>query len=152
MRDFNEIVRADGKQGRLSRSENQMQRFRDVLDDCRFLDLGFTGPSFTWTNNRTDDMTWERLDRAVATPEWLLQFPTVRVHHLEGRWSDHKPLWVGTDQVRQQYRKPFRFEEMWTAEAGCEQTIATSWKTKKSGVPMYEVWDKIHTCRRNLQV
>jgi exonuclease III len=107
MGDFNEIVRADEKQGRLSRSENQMQRFRDVLDDCRFLDLSFTGPSFTWTNNRTGDMTWERLDRAVANPEWLLQFPTARVHHLEGRWSDHKPLWVGTEQVRQQYRKPF---------------------------------------------
>jgi hypothetical protein len=84
MGDFNEIVQADKKQGRLSRSKNQMQRFRDVLDDCRFLDLDFTGSSFTWTNNRTGDMTWERLNRAVATPEWLLQFPTVRVHHLEG--------------------------------------------------------------------
>jgi hypothetical protein len=59
---------------------------------------------------------------------------------------------VGTEQARQQYRKPFRFEEMWTSEAGCEQTIVNSWKTKKSGVLMYQVWDKIHTCKKSLQV
>ncbi len=57
------------KQGKHLRSDCQMQLFQDVLDDCRFVDLGFTGPQFTWTNNRVGDMTWERLDRAVATPD-----------------------------------------------------------------------------------
>ncbi|GMY17803.1 hypothetical protein FCV25MIE_13042, partial [Fagus crenata] len=41
---------------------------------------------------------------------------------------------------------------MWTSNAGCEQTIANSWKTEKRGVPMYQVWDKIHLCRKNLQL
>ena len=69
MGDFNELVRLEEKQGRLGRSDRQMQLFRDVLDECSFVDLGFTGPSFTWTNNCVGDMTWERLDRAVATPD-----------------------------------------------------------------------------------
>ena len=25
-----------------------MQGFRDVLDECGFMDLGFVGPMFTW--------------------------------------------------------------------------------------------------------
>uniref|UniRef100_A0A2N9IJ19 Endonuclease/exonuclease/phosphatase domain-containing protein n=1 Tax=Fagus sylvatica TaxID=28930 RepID=A0A2N9IJ19_FAGSY len=90
--DFNELVRIDEKQGKHSRSDRQMQLFRDVLDDCGFVDLGFTGPLFTWTNNRAGDMTWERLDRVVATLDWLTQFPTARVHHLDSTLtrSDHK--------------------------------------------------------------
>ena len=112
MGDFNELVRLEEKQGRHSRSERQMQLFRDVLDDCGFVDLGFNGPKFTWTNNRLGDMTWERLDRAVATPEWLLRFPSARVYHLDVRWSDHKPLWVSTNPMKRQIRKPFRFEEV----------------------------------------
>ena len=68
MGDFNELVRLEEKQGRHGRSDRQMQMFRDVLDECSFVDLGFTGLSFTLTNNRIWDRTWERLDRAVATP------------------------------------------------------------------------------------
>uniref|UniRef100_A0A2N9IE82 Reverse transcriptase domain-containing protein n=1 Tax=Fagus sylvatica TaxID=28930 RepID=A0A2N9IE82_FAGSY len=151
MGDFNELVRIEEKQGRHTRSERQMQLFRDVLDDCGFVDLGFNGPKFTWTNNRIGDMTWERLDRAVATPEWLLRFPLARVHHLDVRWSDHKPLWVSTNPMIRSTRKPFRFEEVWTSDQGCEEVVAKAWKKSVNGVPMFSVWEKIHTCRRELR-
>jgi hypothetical protein len=144
-------VRIEEKQGKHSRSDRQMQLFRDVLDDCGFVDLGFTGPPFTWTNNRVGDMTWECLDRAVATPDWLTQFPTARVHHLDCRWSDHKPIWVGTTPMMPPSRKLFRFEEVWTSDLGCEKTIETAWKKTKPGVPMFAVWEKIHACRRDLR-
>ena len=75
-----------------------MQRFRNVVDDCGFMDLGFTGPRFTWTNNRPRDMTWERLDRVLATTDWILLFPSVRVHHLDGKFSPQTSMvWDGTD-------------------------------------------------------
>jgi exonuclease III len=149
--DFNELVRIEEKQGKHSRSDRQMQLFLDVLDDCGFVDLGFTGPPFTWTNNRVGDMTWERLDRAVATSDWLTQFPTARVDHLDCRWSDHKPIWVGSEPMIPPSRKLFRFEEVWTSDLGCEKTIETAWKTTKPGVPMFAIWEKIHACRRDLR-
>uniref|UniRef100_A0A2N9G7B6 Reverse transcriptase domain-containing protein n=1 Tax=Fagus sylvatica TaxID=28930 RepID=A0A2N9G7B6_FAGSY len=136
MGDFNELVRIEEKQGRHARSERQMQLFRDVLDECSFMDLGFTGPRFTWTNNRPADMTWERLDRVVATPDWLLQFPSAQVHHLEGRWSDHKPVWMTTEPTFIPSKKPFRFEEVWTSDQGCEAVVQDSWKKEAAGVPM----------------
>ncbi len=151
MGDFNEISKAEEKCGRLGRSETQMQNFRDVIDECGFMDLGFTGPRFTWTNNRPSDMAWERLDRAMATTEWIMLFPSVCVHHLDGKFSDHKPLWIGTDPIPQHVPRVFRFEEMWMSEQGCEETIAATWRTSKRGVPMYQVWDKIHACRRGLR-
>uniref|UniRef100_A0A2N9G6K5 Reverse transcriptase domain-containing protein n=1 Tax=Fagus sylvatica TaxID=28930 RepID=A0A2N9G6K5_FAGSY len=152
MGDFNELVRIEEKQGRHHRSERQMQLFRDVLDDCGFMDFGFTGPQFTWTNNRAGDMTWERLDRVVATPEWVSLFPSARVHHLDCRWSDHKPIWIGTEKMVKPARKPFRFEEVWMSDSSCEETIEAAWKKSKPGVPMYSVWEKIHECRRDLRV
>ena len=129
-----------------------MQRFRDALDDCGFIDLGYSDPSYTWTNNRVGDMTWERLDRATATSDWLMLFPIAKVHHLEGHWSDHKPILVSTEPVRTPTKKLFRFEEIWTSDAGYKQTIEAYWKTMKTGVPMYQVWDKIHACRKGLRL
>ena len=126
MGDFNEILKAEEKFGRLDRPETQMQQFRDVVDACGFMDLGFTGPRFTWTNNRPRDMTWERLDRVLATSDWLMLFPCARVHHLDGKFSDHRPLWLGTEPLFHPSKKCFKFEEMWTSEKGCEDTIAES--------------------------
>jgi exonuclease III len=151
MGDFNELVRIEEKQGRHNRSDRQMQLFRDALDDCGFVDLGFTGPKFTWSNNRPGDMTWERLDRVVATSDWLLRFPSTRVYHLEGRWSDHKPIWVSSEPMVLPKRRPFRFEEVWTSDQGCENVIEALWKKHSPGVPMYTVWEKILACRRGLR-
>ena len=86
----------------------------------------------------------------MATPDWLLRFPSARVLHLEGWWSDHKPIWVSTEPVTLPSKKPFRFEEVWTSDQGCEAVIEASWKKDVVGVPMYTVWRKIHDCRRSL--
>jgi hypothetical protein len=59
--DFNEIVRIEEKQGRISKPDSQMQPFRDALDACGFIDLGYIGAPFTWCNNRFSGATvWER--------------------------------------------------------------------------------------------
>ena len=64
--DFNEITRQSEKIGGQVRPHNQMQPFRDVLDEYRFMDMGFVGSPFTWHKHYADYTVWERLDRAVA--------------------------------------------------------------------------------------
>ena len=102
-----------------------MQLFRDVIDECGFMDLGFTGVQFTWKKHFFDGHSvWERLDRGLATREWMLKFAGTRVHHLPSFTSDHNPLWiVSRDLIFSNTTKPFRFEEMWLAEKGCTDTI-----------------------------
>ena len=46
--DFNEIAKSHEKVGGRPRPNQQMQEFRDVLDECGFIDLGFVGNKFTW--------------------------------------------------------------------------------------------------------
>ena len=45
--DFNELTRQSEKLGGSVRSQAQMQMFRDAIDECGFMDLGFTGSQFT---------------------------------------------------------------------------------------------------------
>ena len=46
--DFNEIVSDADKLGGNLRSPKQMERFQDAINRCRFRDLGYVGPRFTW--------------------------------------------------------------------------------------------------------
>lgn len=91
------------------RSNKQMQEFRDCLDFCGFKDIGFNGLPFTWCNNMFNGpLVWIRLDRTIASAEWMLKFPFVRLHHLAGFSSDHKPMWLFSDDVHSQFYRPQR--------------------------------------------
>ena len=105
-----------------------MQGFRDVLDECGFMDLGFMGPMFTWHKHFETYTVCERLDRVVATNNWFCMFPDTKVYHLDAMASDHKALliWLGGMECNQQ--KSFRFEQMWMAEQRCGATIEAVWK------------------------
>ena len=49
--DFNEILKSHEKVGGRPRLNGQMQEFRDVLDECGFIDMGYSGNKFTWYKN-----------------------------------------------------------------------------------------------------
>ena len=112
--DFKEIIKVEEKVGGVLRRERLMIVFREALDFCGFRDIGFVGSTFTWYNNRIDEMvTWIRLDKGVATPSWSQLFPMVRVHHVEGSLLDHCPLWIRSNDENIRFYKrnrPFRFE------------------------------------------
>lgn len=51
---FNKIVKQNENLGRAVRNHNQMQLFRDIIDECGILDWGFAGPDFTWSKHFDD--------------------------------------------------------------------------------------------------
>ena len=124
---FNEIAKVKVKLGRAIQPEKQMQDFRDCQDFYRLKDLGYTGLPFTWCNKHFDgDLIWVQLDRALASANWILKFPSSRLHHLQGLSSDHKPLWLASDDVNTRFyqaRKPFRFEAMWLKDYRCKDVV-----------------------------
>lgn len=92
---FNEILRSHEKLSGRLRPMKQMQDFKDAMDGCSFADLGYVGNKFTWNNVHKGGVTiWERLDRAVATNNWISIFPAVKVVHLEYGTSNHKALFI----------------------------------------------------------
>ena len=117
------------KLGGAIRPHNQMQLFRDVIDECSFMDLGYMGPKFTWNKHfENGHSIWDWLDRGMATNGWFLKFPSSRVYHLQGDSSDHRPLpTVFAPLDLPQRKKPFRFKRMWLSNSSCEETVQAAW-------------------------
>ncbi|KAA3451689.1 reverse transcriptase [Gossypium australe] len=75
-----------------------MATFREVLEDCEMIDLGFSGQWYTWERGRlVSNNIRERLDRGVANLEWWDPFPGYVVSHLQHSFSNHCPIVVNTN-------------------------------------------------------
>ena len=86
--DFNEILLSREKLGGALRSETAMREFREVMDDCGFMDLGYVGKKYSWRGKRGDHMVLERLDRALASHSWLALNPATKVQCIWSKVSD----------------------------------------------------------------
>ena len=47
--DFNEVLNSDEKLGGRPINCNRALKFQECLNSCGIIDMGFSGPRFTWT-------------------------------------------------------------------------------------------------------
>ncbi|KAJ4827421.1 hypothetical protein Tsubulata_037290 [Turnera subulata] len=132
--DFNEITRTSEKLGGARKPERLMAAFRDVIHYCNFEDLGFIGYPLTWDNGREGSHNIQlRLDRALATSDWVSLFPSNQVYHIFPRMSDHCPIKVCLQQEQRQMRNrrtqtcSFRFENHWLRDEECMRIVEDVW-------------------------
>ena len=149
--DFNELLKSHEKRGGRPCPYRQMQKFRDVLDECGLWDLGLVGKKFTWFKNYPSGGIWERLDRAISTVDWLDRFPTSKVQSLVCGQSDHSPILILPEGILAKPQWPWRFEQFWLERDGCQDTVAHSWDTAHSGSPMALAVGKIDRCQANMK-
>lgn len=153
--DFNEICCESEKWGGNLRPSNQMQRFRDVLNDCALQDLHYTGEFFTCDNRRKGtNLILECFDRFVGTLEWKLLFPTAYVQSLEFFHSDHRPLYIqfGLLHLQGQYHaqhhnQMLRFEACWLREPDCADLVEHGLKAFDDSLTLI---DRISYCLQTL--
>ena len=80
--DFNEIIRYSEKLGGNNKSQAHMQLFRDVVNECGFLDLRYVGDQFSWRKHFADGHSlWERLERGLANHDWFMKFSSSKIHN-----------------------------------------------------------------------
>ena len=129
-----------------------MQHFRDVIDECGLMDLGFVGSSYTWSKHFDSGQSiWERLDRGLATNDWFLKFPGTKIHHLHCYSSDHLPLFINLSGLELPVkREVFRFEEMWLSDDRCGETVEAAWSSTESPDPNSAILKKIAKCEKDL--
>ena len=108
--DFNEILKSHEKLGGVPRKESELRAFRNMVDECELLDLGYTGLKFTWRGTRPCGVVFKRLDRAFANSAWLELNPTTRVQHFRAHSSDHNPILIRPEGILPVWNKPFHFE------------------------------------------
>ena len=52
MGDFNEVIAEEEKSGGNPINQRRVNAILDYMDTCQMMDLGFSGPKFTWLNKR----------------------------------------------------------------------------------------------------
>ena len=146
--DFNEILKSHEKLGGRLRPYGQMQNFREILDECGLLDLGFVGNKFTWSKTYPDGgVVWEKLDRAVSSASWYDLFLATKVKTLVGVSFDHSPFLLLLEGIISKPHRPWQFEQMWLEKQGCHDTVKGAWKAISSEPPMFKVIQNVDTCK-----
>jgi hypothetical protein len=127
--DMNDIMHPNEKSDPGRPDLRRINAFCDYVKQCGFIDLGYSGPAYTWTNKRRNTMpTFERLDRSLANAEWCTAYPNTTVYHLPMLRSDHAPILTLLNSSRRRTNKPFRFENWWLLEQGYEEVAKSSWQ------------------------
>ncbi|KAG5541735.1 hypothetical protein RHGRI_021533 [Rhododendron griersonianum] len=134
MGDFNEVIFSHEKCGGRPLNWNRVSKFKDCIDRCGMLDLGFSGSRFTWTNLRqAGGIIRERLDRCLANASWNLIFPEAAVQHLARVHSDHCPVVLNSiPSPPPLLDRPFRLEPMWLTDSSFFTVVEQCWENEHS--------------------
>lgn len=133
-----------------------IQRFKDAIEACGLKDMGCSGYHFTWSNRRGDHFIEERLDRVLATDDWLDLFLSVTVSSIIWDSSDHLPILVKACRegvgVVGDYRwdaRPFKFEAKWLHVKEFKEVVERVWSTAERS-KYGSCTDKVNHCGRIL--
>ena len=128
--DFNEPLLSEDKFGGRSVSVNRSLIFKECLDRCNMMDIGFAGPRFTWTNRReVQALIQESIDRYFVNLSWCVIYPDARVTYLTRCHSEHCPMLLEM-QPRAQYGRirPFRFQTGWLLDPSFFPIMHQTWE------------------------
>ena len=133
MGDFNEMISNDEKFGGNPVCRRRIHAYTECMDYCQLMDLGFSGPKFTWTNMRgVSDLIQERLDRGWVNPRWKALYPEASMQHLARLNSDHCPLLLNLDPPPPSAAtRPFRFQPMWLNHSDFPRLVKEAWHGKE---------------------
>ena len=127
--DFNEVFGGEDKFWGNHINLNRALEFKACSDLCSFVDLGFVGPKYTWTNKRQiSDLILERLDRCFANPIWRILYPEALVTHLPRTFSDRHPVLIELWKPNtNRLERPFRFQTMWLLHPDFHRIVREAW-------------------------
>ena len=93
-----------------------------------------------------------RLDRALATPDWVDHYKDIKVHHLLESTSNHCALLITDATIVQKYpnRRRFQFKAMWTRKEECKDIIQEVWDGSQELNSPMGIAARLSYCAENL--
>lgn len=148
--DFNAVTNADEVSNQNTFNQRRCAGLKNWIHREGLIDLGFTGPLFTWVRGKeTDNFKGARLDRVVCSMDWLNSFPDANVKHLTRIKSDHSPVLVHIVGNASKRKKGFMFQAAWMSHPYFKNFIADNWNKEEKAdtntkrlAPLLENWNK----------
>ncbi|XP_075668491.1 uncharacterized protein LOC142638352 [Castanea sativa] len=149
--DFNELLSSQDKFGGNPLITSRVLLFKECLDSCGMVDLGFHGHKYTWVNKREAvHYIKERLDKGFANFDWRELYPEAAIHHLARTHSDHCPILLSLDKTPfSNFPRPFRFQPVWMSHPLFSKVVDDSWvsdRSFKANVKIFtenvKIWNK----------
>ena len=167
--DFNSVLTVEEVSNKGKLDIRRCSGFIEWMEEHQLLDLGFSGPNFTWSRGSTPkSFKGARLDRAVCSVDWRIRFEDACVQHLPKVHSDHVPLLITlTGHNNAAPSHLFRFQAACLTHSEFRKEVQTLGKNDKSfldnnnaiiegslnGIRWFSVMflQKIEGCGRGLQ-
>ncbi|XP_029147110.1 uncharacterized protein [Arachis hypogaea] len=131
--DFNEIKDPIEKKGGGDTNNRACRKFKEWINHCGLIDLGFVGTRFTWRGPKREgqDKVLKRVDRALANSKWNLTYQNATVQVLPRINLDHHPLLISNGgESNRRGDRPFIFKLMWSTHPDYENILQQHWDEK----------------------
>jgi hypothetical protein len=133
MGDMNNIMHANEKLGPTRADIRRINNFCAHVKQRGFIDLGYSGSAYTWTNKRfSTNPTYERTDRCLGNAEWCVAFSSTTIYHLPMMRTDHAPILAVLNSTRHKTNRPFCFENWLLREQEYHTVAHQSWQRSAS--------------------
>lgn len=141
--DFNAIIAQSDKYGGSQTLSGNSRSFRSWIDGNGLIDLGFSGPAYTWSNKQPGRANVsQRLDRAFSNLAWTIKYPACAVFNIPRFCSDHSPVLVRMQPMRKKVRPNFRCENWWALKPGFKQVC------QRASTVQTQSWREVSTSFR----
>ncbi|MCI07385.1 endonuclease/exonuclease/phosphatase family protein, partial [Trifolium medium] len=149
MGDFNDMLFADDKRGGVAQPQWLIRGFREAVQDSRLIDLPMEGHPYTWIKSRlSSNPTEERLDRALATQQWLDEFPNFKFINAIADRSDHSPILIRLiSSPKEAKARVFKFENLWLEEPELGNVVTKAWQREIQN----PLLSKLKNCTEDLE-
>lgn len=112
------------------------------------IDIGFSGPRFTWTNKRKlQALIQERIDRFFVNASWCLLYPDAKVVHLTRCNSHHCPVMLNMLPTA----PTLKFQTYWLTDPTFPKVVSQAWRMPNDLEEVIDnftkedsAWNKLH--------
>ncbi|XP_074304693.1 uncharacterized protein LOC141639477 [Silene latifolia] len=94
-----------------------------------------------------ESRVYERLDKALGSKNWFSVFPDTGLKHYPIQISDHAPIEVDLNLIKNPSKKPYRMDAWALEYSECIQTIRKAWFIHDRGSPTFCVARKLARVR-----
>ena len=122
-----------------------------LISECCLMKMSFSGPRFTWSNNRPGVANvQERIDRVLVNPDWKALFPSISVIHEARMGSNHCPVVINLGLKVKNAPHSFKFGCKWLDDLECEEEVKRNWIVRDPGSALHNTISNLNSFRDHL--